>query len=410
MRRLSFAMATLCTWALLAGWAANLEWSAPLTPARRMAFDGNDFAAVIGSADAHATRLRISAAGVDATSLQSLAGQRIHAADFSLLRYRFAGLPRTREVSFIFRRADRPGDVQAVSLPWPGDHQGSFDLGQVPAWRGVITEIGIAEYPTPQLAPPALKFRSFELVGVTLWSTSWRGDFDALIADWFGDWPWSQRSVHALGRDSGAIRGHSAVLFTALAAAGLICWGGVLGGLRRRRLLAACAVVSVAVGWFALDLRWQSGLAWRLSAARAVYATHSLSEREHRVADADIEAAAERVAITLRNEPPQTRILVQSGATYELLRLIWHLLPRNVGVYPLAAASGIALPPGTIVVAYDTDDWRLAPDHASLLTSDGARLTGTLLLASDGLLVWRTPDIGQKRPLMGSAGFDGPAP
>lgn len=407
-RCLLSAIATLCTWAFLAAWAVGLEWSAPLTPTQRVAFGGSDFGAVIGTGHAHATRLRITAAGVDATSLQSVTGQRIRAADYSLLRYRFAKLPRTREVSFIFRRADQPHDVHAVSLPWPGDSAASFDLGQVPTWRGAITEIGFAEYPMPQLAPSALEFRSFDLIGAALWSPSWRGDYDALIADWFGDWPWSQRSVHALGRDSGATRGHSAVLFMALAAASVVFWGSVLGGLRRRRLLA-CAVISVAAGWLALDLRWQSGLGWRLSAARAAYAPHTLSERERMVADADIEAAAERVAMTLRNEPPQTRILVQSSATYALLRLIWHLLPRNVGVYPLAVASGVSLPPGTIVVAYDTDDWRLAPDHASLMTSDGVRLTGTLLLAGDGLLVWRTPDNGKTRPLMGPAGFDGPA-
>ncbi|HET6545236.1 MAG TPA: hypothetical protein VFG55_00655 [Rhodanobacteraceae bacterium] len=385
---MAFAVAVLLTWALLVAWAAGIRWSDPLAPAQRASFDGASFRAVIGGGEVEGPELRVSVAGHDATSLQSIAGQPIRAADFSLLRYRFADFPRTLELSLIFRRADRPEDVQVVSLPWPGDREASFDLRKIPAWRGTITELGFAEYPTPQLVPPALGFQPFGLVEAQLWSTSWRGDIDALIADWFGDWPWSQRSVHALGRDSGATHGHSAVVFVAAAAASAVVWAFLLLGLRARRLLV-CATICAALGWLALDLRWQSGLWWRLQAARDVYAARSLPEREHLVADTAIEAAAERVAAVLRDEPPQTRILVQAGASYELLRLVWHLLPRNVAVYAQAAASGVALPRGAIVVVYDADGWSVSFDRTRLLTSDGNRLPGTLILADGRLLVWR---------------------
>ncbi len=403
-----FAIAVVSSWALLAAWAAGLHWSEPLFAQNRLSFDGNRFRPVIGSGDAHDAHLRVSAVGPHATNLQSIAGLHLRASDFSLLRYQFADLPRTLEVSFVFRRTDQPDDVHAVSLPWPGKRKAGFDLRQVAMWRGTISEIGFAEYPTPLLAPPELGFRPFNLSSAALWSPSWRGDLDALVADWFGDWPWSQRSVHALGRDSDSMRGTSVVLFVALAGSCVVLWAIVLLGLRSRRLML-CAAIAAAAGWLALDLRWQSGLGWRLSAARDVYASQSWTQREHLVADSAVQSAAERVAGALRREPEQTRILVQSASTYSLLRLIWHLAPRNAAVYAQARASGVALPPGTVIVVYDDDNWRLAPHHAALLTSDGARLTGNLLLDDDGLLVWRTAEPGRhgtKRPLMGRAGFD----
>jgi len=366
MRRAGVALAILASWILLVLWAAGVEWSTPFAPAERHEFRGSEFVGVFGTATADADALKVEAASTDYTSLQSLRTVSIDASNLSVLRYRFADFPRTLELSLVFRTADEPNDVHTIALPWPGDGTGTFDLGPVPAWRGRIVELGFAQFPTAQLVPPAQGFKPFRIVDAALWSPSWRGNLAALVTDWFGAWPWTQRSVHALGRDTDSPRARSLVLCVALAAAIAVFWTAVLFGWRDRRV-ALSAAVGAAIGWLALDLCWQAGLLDRLETTRAVYADLSWSERETTVADTNIAEAAHKLSAMLRDEPPQTRILVQAGSGYQLLRLLWHLLPRNAAAYAYAAFAGPAIPENSIIVFFDTDEWKTQTPWRRLL-------------------------------------------
>ena len=369
MRRIAFALAVLASWAILLLWAARVELSAPLSPAEQREFPGDDFTAVFGTGSAGAGRLRIASTGADYTSLQSLHPSDLEADRFPTLRYRFADFPRTLELSLVFRTADNPEDV-AISLPWPGNALRTFDLSRIPEWHGRIVELGFAQFPTAQLVPPAQGFKPFEIVEAGLWSRSWRGDLAALATDWFAAWPWTQRSVHALGRDTDTPRALSLVLCVALAAGVAIAWMVLLFGRRDRRLAIGAAVVA-ALGWLALDVAWQAGLWGRLRTTRAVYADRSWAEREHTVADTDIHDAAVRLLVMLRTEPTTARILIYADAAsgYELLRFVWHLLPRNVGLFGYAAPYLGALPDGCLIVFLHTDVWRNDPSMRRLLAN-----------------------------------------
>jgi len=366
MKRAGFGLLVAASWILILLWAAGIDWSAPLAPAEQRDFAGREFKAVFGIGRPGSQHLRVESAGEDHTALQSLAPVDIDAERFTTLRYRFADFPRTLENSLVFRTEDDPDDVHTFSLPWPGAGVGAFDLRQVEEWRGRIIELGFAQFPTGQVVPPDQGFHPFGIEEAALWSPSWRGDLAALRTDWFGAWPWSQRSVHALGRESEAPRAHSIVLALALAAGAVALWAAIFFGWRERKVWAF-AVGAAAFAWFALDLRWQAGLWGRLQTTRAVYAGLSWTERENTVADTDIAQAAEKVRTMLRDEPRHTRIIVQAGSGYEVLRLIWHLLPRNVGPASHAARFGMALPEGSLIVFYDTDEWRTRSYWRSLL-------------------------------------------
>ena len=352
----AFVVALLATWAGLLLWAGGVDLRAPFTPEAERVLAGDDFHAVFGSASPHDGTLHVDAAAEDFSALQAAALPHILAADFPVLRYRFGDFPRTLELSLVFRTAERPDDVQTISLPWPGAGTSTFDLSSVPAWRGRIIELGFAQFATAQLVPPERGFAPFDLMEARLWTPSWRGALAALTTDWFGAWPWSQRSVHALGRDGDAPRARSIVLITALAAAGAIGWAALLLGLRGRAL-ATVALASLALAWFALDLRWQSGLLHRLQATRTLYADADWPERARRVGDSDILQAADDIRALIAGEPASTRILVQAGSGYQMLRLNWHLLPLNVGALMLALPYAAALPEGSLIVFYDSDAW-----------------------------------------------------
>ena len=366
MRRIAFAAIVAASWIVLLLWAAGGDWRSPWSPEQRRVYSGDSFRGVFGTAEVSATRLHVASPAEDFSALQSVAGVDVDAADFPLLRYRFEDFPRTLELSFVFRTAEQPDDVQTVSLPWPGSGISTFDLSRIAGWKGAIVEIGFAQFATAQNVPPARGFAPFDLVQAQLWSRCWRGDLGTLATDWFGAWPWSQRSVHALGREGDAQPARSAVLVAAIAVVVAIGWGAVLLRLRGRRLLVLALGCS-ALAWFALDLRWQIGLVQRLLLARTLYAGQDWPTRARIVGDEDIRAAADdvRALLVKRSVPP--RVLVAGGTRYQSLRLIWHLLPLDAGEFVLARASGEPLPDGTLIVFYDNPAWHEQADVRALL-------------------------------------------
>ena len=368
MRRVVVALAILASWIVLLLWAARIEIASPFFPATTRTMYGMELTPVFGTASKDdAGRLRVTSTGEDYTGLQSKRLSDIDADAFTTLRYRFADFPRTLELSLIFRTADDPDDV-AISLPWPGETTQTFDLSRIPEWRGRIIELGFAEFPTAQVVPPAQGFAPFSIVEADLASRSWSGDLAALATDWLGAWPWSQRSVHALGRDTDTPRARPLVLCVALAAIVAVLWIAIV--IRKPRTVAVSAFAALALSWIALDAIWQSGLWGRVMTTRAVYGELSLDAREHTTSDSELAMSAEALRARLKGEPADARIIVyaDAGRTYDLLRFMWHLLPLNVGVYAYAAMLGpSALPNGCLVVFLDTDAWRTDPSLRALL-------------------------------------------
>ncbi len=388
MRKSLFALFMLLGLGGILGWASDIQWSAPFRASQVRHWDGSDFRVVMGGAAQDETRLRIGAVGEDRTALQSVVLNGIDAAENPVLRYRFEQFPHTLELSLVFRRAGDE-DVTVVSLPWPGDTDAWFDLGTVPQWRGQITELAFAEYPTPQIVPPMQGFRPFTLVDASLESRSWRGDLSALATDWLGQWPWSQRSVHALGRDTDTPRAQSLVLCLAMVIA-LVVVGSFLVLRMRGAALLRVGVIAAVLGWILLDLQWESGLRWRHAATQSLYAGFEWPERELHSADQDVIETAHELKRDLRDLPGNARILVHAGSSFATLRMIYHLLPMNVGVLVLAAdlSPAVPLPAGSIIVVYDAPDWSY-DQKSQLLQGGGLSFPGEILIRRDGLLVLR---------------------
>jgi hypothetical protein len=368
MSRALFVPVLAASWLLLLLWAAAIDWRAPLAPAERHVIKGSELDAVYGTVIPRDEGLRVVSANEDRSALQAGRLVGVDAADFPILRYRFKSFPRTLELQLEFRTQDHPGDVQSISLPWPGGGVSTYDLARIAEWKGHIIELGFAEFPTAQNVPPGRGFKPFDIVSAELWSPSWHGQFAALITEWFAAWPWSQRSVNALSRETNVQPVHSMVLVAALAVLIAIVWAAILLGLRGSRLYMA-AVTGVAIAWLALDLRWQAGLVHRLAIARGLYSGLAWSASMHRVGDADIDDAAARLRNALRDEPTQTRVLVEADNRYRLLRMIWHLLPLNVGEFGLARPFSAALPEGCVIAFLDNDAWESDPDVRALLAN-----------------------------------------
>jgi hypothetical protein len=348
----AFVAALAVSWSILLLWAARVDVGSPLVAATELSLPGSRFHAVFGSATPEAQRLKVETAAKDFSTLQATALANIAAADFPILRYRFEDFPRTLELSLVFRTADSPDDVQSISLPWPQAHGSTFDLARIPAWRGTITELGFAQFPTAQLVPPSIGFRPFVLEKAQLESSSWGGHLASLFSAWRERRPWQLISVSAVGpTETGDSSPHAPrlplVLALALLPVGVFGWAILrLRGTALRRVLFVCT----AFAWLICDLAWQRDLDYKRETDRDIWGDTALAARQDRVPDARIRDAALHIRSTLAALPRSTRVLVSAQSPYDALRLIYHAAPLNIGV--LAGADAEHAPAGTIVVRY----------------------------------------------------------
>lgn len=377
LRRLRAALlvVALCAlWLGLLGWASQAPLDAAFQPAARMRFEGSDFHVVLGAAVENGKRLGIAAVGPDHMALQSVTlAAPLDAASFPVLRYRWQDFPRTLELSFVFRRADEPDDVHTITLPPAGAYPAYFDLASTKEWRGRIIEAGFAEFPTAQLVPADIAFRPFALVEAELWSPSWRGSLGALGTDWSAYRPWALMSVSALGPDAPWPHKPTPVLVLTIGlAASLVIAAALLA--RSWTWLGLTLCTAIAGGWLALDLRWIGELADRHVLTRQLYAGKPWRERATIEPDTALIAASARVRQVLARVPPSTHVVIAASAAYDVLRLVYHLLPANVAPMTAHAGDGKNLPAmqPALLVVYDDPDWTFDASSRRLRFADAA--------------------------------------
>ncbi len=385
IRRVICSLAIISTWLILLGWAAGVHWNTPMFPARRMQLNASDFHVVMGAGVEDEKALRIGAVGDSGNALQSIALEHVRADKFSTLRYRFSGFPRTLELSLVFRRADAPKDVQVVTVPWPGDGWRSIDLRKVPGWRGEITELGFAEYATPQVAPETSAFHPFRFDRVELWSPSWRGGVSALTTSWFGYSPWSLLSISALGPQRETAQATPLMpllvigtLFSVLLAAGVLRW-------HRRRVLQVCLGAAIVL-WVLLDLRWLGDFHAKHALTEQLYADKPWTGRQHLIADQDTAFAAEQVGYWLTSQATSQRILAASDSKFTLLRLVYLLLPQNVAL--LQQVGREALPQDSLILLYESTQWHYDATRREVV-GDGKHYPVEPVFDSGGAFLYR---------------------
>lgn len=350
-----FVLALAASWSILVLWAARVDVRSPLVPATELSLPGSRFHPVFGSANPQLQHLLVDKAAPDFSALQATALANLAARDYPILRYRLVDFPRTLELSLVFRTAENPDDVQSISLPRPDQRNCTFDLSQVAAWKGTITELGFAQFPTAQLVPPAAGFHPFTLENAQLESLSWRGRLATLATSWHERRPWQLISISAVGpTETGDSAPHAPrlPLFLALALVPLGVFGWAILRLRGRglrRLLFAGA----ALAWLACDFTWQRDLAYKRATDRDIWGDTAFASRQDRVADAQLRDVALHVRSALASLPRSTRVLVSAPSPYDVLRLIYHAAPLNIGV--LAGVDAEHAPVGTIVVRYAED-------------------------------------------------------
>jgi len=370
MRRVLCAVVIAVVWLIVLGFAAGVVWTSPPLPSVKFPIAARDFRVVQGAGVEDGSSMRVGSVGDDGSALQAVSIDHLRADDFPVLRYRFDGFPRTLELSFFFRRADAPDDVQpAVTVPWPDGGWQSIDLSKVPGWRGEIIEMGFSEYPTPQLAPTSVAFQPFRFDDIELWSPSWRGNFASLLTSWFTYTPWALLSISALGPQREVAQAVPlvplllfAVALSLLVAAICLCWSW--------RSAVFRSAVALGALWVFLDLVWLDDLRKKHALTETVYAGKPWNERAQLVPDQDLAQAAERVRSYFASQPGTHRLLIGAESKYVFLKLIYALLPLDVA--PLQQVAHLPWPPGEFfVLLYGDSSWHYDEKRAAIVDTTG---------------------------------------
>ncbi len=388
MRNLRLVLALVVVWLLVLGVAAGIPWSAPLLPQASVALNGQDFRPLVGVGVEDGTALGVGANATEGYALQTASLDHLRAADMPILRYRFEDFPRTLELVLVFRRADAPDDVQTAALPWPGDGSVAVDLRAASeAWRGEITELGFAEYPTTQLVPPSIAFRPFRLEHARLQSAAWSAAPALLHSGWFGYRPWSQAAINVVGQGAES----SASMPLTLALGGVLTFAG-LAWLRRewRARLTRLALLIGVVMWVALDLRGLDDLWSKHKLTTSIYSGKSWQERARLQPDEDVAGFAQLTRQHVAAAGSGQRVLVASDSVFKMLRLIYFLLPLDAAPLDsaLAGASPSSWPANSAIVICASKSWHY-DDATSTLRAGASSVPVTPLFIGGDLGIFR---------------------
>lgn len=368
-------------------WAADVQPRSPWVSATQLEWPGASFRVVVGQGRSSPGGLHVSRAAGDHSALQALPLQGVDAADTPFLRYRFSDFPRTLELALMFRRADQSGDVEVVSLPWPGEGFQTVDLSVLEQWRGRIIELGFAQFPTAQLVPEERGFAPFTLEQAGLWSPSWRVSLAALDTQWLERRPWQLISASALGprsvTDTAQYRPRLPLVAALLAALAAVAIAATRGGMSRHGLLRG-ALLAGAVAWLMVDAVWLRDLAFKKHTDADIWAQLPLAQRQEHVFASDVQTAATQLRQVLADAGPEQRILLYGGSTFEALSLAYRAAPLNIGLLS-QNHDNVPLPDNSIVVGWHTGE--SLQDGA--LRLGGGRTPVAPVAANDGLQVFR---------------------
>jgi len=249
----------------------------------------------------------------------------------------------------LWTTAEAPGRVQSVPLFWTdGGERLAVRLRGLDTWTGTVTGVGV-DFPGPSSGPLVVE-------QVRLSPASPASDLGFAWQEWLAREgvraysanfvlagpPWAPRRLPVVPATAAWI---------GLALALYAVWRTARGEAIDRRVVAAV----LAIGWLALDLRWQYDL------FRQLELTLGGPETRLPAPDADLQQLAAQVGQQLEGEPRILFVLTRDhrdAGRYTQLRMAYLLRPHNVSVDHSFPPEG-RVRPGTylLVMGARTDLW-----------------------------------------------------
>ena len=266
------------------------------------------------------------------TAVAALSTPGFRAEDFAIVHWTATSATPGVEMEFLWRTSEERVFKRPVT--WAGNVTMPLDMAEDKNWRGRI--VGLALVVKGSMASP------ITIKGVSLLSA--RAALLITIKRWFLLDGWQGSSINfvdgdAIEQNIAPVAAIAAILLLAFA----LCWG--LAKYKIAPLNVAVLWGMVFLGWFVLDMRWQTNLLRQLDLTRQQFAGKSWEEKHLAAEDGALFHFMQQAKAKL--PASSGRILYFSDDSFLRGKGAYHLLPHNV-------LASNALPRSTQFKAGDT--------------------------------------------------------
>lgn len=303
-------------------------------------------------------------------AVASLSPPTFQAENYPTIAWSVSGATPSVEMEFLWRTADNRVFVRP--LVWAADTLEPLEAAADENWRGQIIDLAIIVKGT--LAAPIL------VNGVSLESASLPGALPHMVKKWFALDRWQGTSINfvdgdAIDKNVPPVLAIAAIILLALALNLILAIAKIMP------LNVAMVWGMVFLGWFILDVRWQTNLFQQLELTHQQFAGKTWEDKHFAAEDGALFDFMRKVKAKV---PPATsRILYFSDDAYSRGKGAYHLFPHNVlALNDLPPASQVKT--GDYIALFAKKGVKYERSHQLLMWGDDQSLKADLLFLAEG--------------------------
>ncbi len=303
-------------------------------------------------------------------AVASLSPPAFQAENYSTILWAVSGATPSVKMEFLWRTADNRVFVRP--LVWTANTLEPLEIAEDENWHGQIIDLAIIV--TGTLAAPIL------VSGVSLESAPLPEALPNMVKKWFAFDRWQGTSINfvdgdAIDKNVAPALAIAAIILLALALSLILATAKIMP------LNVAMVWGMVFLGWFILDVRWQTNLFQQLKLTHQQFAGKTWEGKHLAAEDGALFDFMRKVNTKL--PPAGSRILYFSDNAYLRGKGAYHLYPHNVlARNDLPPASQVKT--GDYIALFAKKGVKYDPSHQLLMWGDGQSLKVDLLFLATG--------------------------
>ncbi|RFC36375.1 MAG: hypothetical protein DID90_2727553971 [Candidatus Nitrotoga sp. LAW] len=303
-------------------------------------------------------------------AVASLSPPAFQAENYSTVLWAVSGATPSVEMEFLWRTADNRVFVRP--LVWTANTLEPLEIAEDENWHGQIIDLAIIVKGT--LAAPIL------VSGVSLESASLPEALPNMVKKWFALDRWQGTSINfvdgdAINKSVPPVLAIAAIILLALALSLILAIAKIMP------LNVAMVWGMVFLGWFILDVRWQTNLFQQLELTHQQFSGKTWEGKHLAAEDGALFDFMRKVNAKL--PPASSRILYFSDDAYSRGKGAYHLYPHNV-LARNDLPPALQIKTGDYIALFVKKNVKYDRSHQSLMWGDGQSLKVDLLFLSEG--------------------------
>lgn len=341
-----------------------------MNDAKPLSWNGAALTMNKGQGDSDQGKLVIKALTDQGIAVASLSPPTFQAKNYPTISWSVSGATPNVEMEFLWRTADNRVFVRP--LVWAANTLEPLEVAEDENWRGQIIDLAIIVKGT--LAAPIF------VNGVSLEPASLPGALSNMVKKWFALDRWQATSINFVDGDA-IDKNVSPVLVIAAIILLALALNLILSIAKIMPLNVAMVWGMIFIGWFILDIRWQTNLFQQLKLTHQQFAGKTWEDKHLAAEDGALFDFMRKVRAKL--PPANGRILYFSDDAYSRGKGAYHLFPHNVlALNDLPPASQFKT--GDYIALFAKKGVKYDRSHQLLIWGNGQSQKVDLLFLAEG--------------------------